>query len=262
MRLAEVRRRAFAMPLNDPAYPPGPYKFYNREFVVISYRSDIDRLREVVPEPLEVAGDTVAYEFIRMPDSTGFGDYTETGQVIPVRFKTKDGVVQEGGYVHAMYLDDDAPIAGGREIWGFPKKLANPKISHEGDVVVCTLHYGSVLCVSATMGFKSSRDRPGAAGEGARPAELHHQDHPACRLHAADLRIGALLHGRGHCKGCLGRTGRDPALRTCDVRRGAPAGARGGVGYPLHHRPDARSRRGGVRLPERLVKGTLDAPLF
>ena len=35
MNLAEVRRKAFAMPLNDPAYPPGPYKFYNREFVVI-----------------------------------------------------------------------------------------------------------------------------------------------------------------------------------------------------------------------------------
>ena len=80
---AEVRKKAFAMSLNDPADPPGPYKFYNREFVVISYRTDIDKLREVVPEPLEVAGDTVAYEFIRMPDSTGFGDYTETGQVIP-----------------------------------------------------------------------------------------------------------------------------------------------------------------------------------
>src|SRR5467141_1998382 len=154
MKLAEVRRNAFAMPLNDPAYPPGPYKFYNREFVVITYRTDIDKLREVVPEPLEVAGDTVAYEFIRMPDSTGFGDYTETGQVIPVRFTTRDGTVQEGGYVHAMYLDDNAPIAGGREIWGFPKKLGSPKMSHEGDVVVCTLHYGSVLCVSATMGFK------------------------------------------------------------------------------------------------------------
>jgi acetoacetate decarboxylase len=153
MKLAEIRRNAFAMPLHDPAYPPGPYKFYNREFVVITYRTDIDKLREAVPEPLEVFGDTVAYEFIRMPDSTGFGDYTETGQVIPVRFKSKDGVVQEGGYVHAMYLDDNAPIAGGREIWGFPKKLASRKVSHEGDVVVCTLHYGSVLCVSATMGF-------------------------------------------------------------------------------------------------------------
>src|SRR3974377_1878971 len=120
----------------------------------MSYRTDADALREVVPEPLEVASDTVAYEFIRMPDSTGFGDYTETGKVIPVRVKTKDGAVQEGGYVHAMYLDDNAPIAGGREIWGFPKKLARPKITHEGDVVVCTLHYGSVLCVCATMGFQ------------------------------------------------------------------------------------------------------------
>ena len=154
MKLANVRAKAFAMPLNDPAYPRGPYKFYNREFVVITYRTDVDALREVVPKPLEVASDTVAYEFIRMPDSTGFGDYTETGQVIPVRFRGADGTVQEGGYVHAMYLDDNAPIAGGREIWGFPKKLASPKISHESETVVCTLHYGSVLCVSATMGCK------------------------------------------------------------------------------------------------------------
>jgi acetoacetate decarboxylase len=154
MKIADVRANAFAMPLCDPAYPRGPYKFYNREFVVITYRTDLDVLRSVVPEPLEVASDTVAYEFIRMPDSTGFGDYTETGQVIPVRFKTADGTTQEGGYVHAMYLDDNAPIAGGREIWGFPKKLATPKIVHESETLVGTLHYGSVLCVSATMGYK------------------------------------------------------------------------------------------------------------
>jgi acetoacetate decarboxylase len=129
MKLAEVRANAFAMPLMNPAYPRGPYKFYDREFVVITYRTDPDALRAVVPEPLELAGDTVNYEFIRMPDSTGFGDYTETGQVIPVRFRGSDGVSQEGGYVHAMYLDDNSPIAGGREIWGFPKKLATPKIS-------------------------------------------------------------------------------------------------------------------------------------
>ena len=53
-----------------------------------------------------------------------------------------------------MYLDDDAPIAGGRELWGFPKKQASPKIVVESDVLVGTLHYGSVLCASATMGYK------------------------------------------------------------------------------------------------------------
>jgi acetoacetate decarboxylase len=33
-------------------------------------------------------------------------------------------------------------------------KLASPKISHESETVVCTPHYGSVLCVSGTMGYK------------------------------------------------------------------------------------------------------------
>ena len=140
--------------LTTPRIRRDPHKFYNREFIIITYRTDIEALKEVVPEPLEVAGDTVSYEFIRMPDSTGFGDYTETGQVIPVRFRGADGELQEGGYVHAMYLDDNSPIAGGREIWGFPKKLATPKISHESETLVCTLHYGSVLCVSASMGYK------------------------------------------------------------------------------------------------------------
>jgi acetoacetate decarboxylase len=170
MKIADVRANAFAMPLTNPAYPRGPYQFHDREFVVITYRTDVEALRAVVPEPLEVAGDTVAYEFIRMPDSTGFGDYTESGQVIPVRFKAADGTVQEGGYVHAMYLDDDAPIAGGREIWGFPKKLGSPKITHESETLVCTLHYGSVLCVSASMGYKHRTLDPAAVLRGlARP---------------------------------------------------------------------------------------------
>ena len=89
------------------------------------------------------------YEFIRMPDSTGFGDYTETGQVIPVSLNGR-----KGSYTHCMFLNDEPPIAGGRELWGFPKKLASPKVCHENETLVCTLHYGSVLCVSATMGYK------------------------------------------------------------------------------------------------------------
>src|SRR5512138_2840844 len=72
----EVRRRAFAMPLTSPAFPPGPYRFVDREFLIITYKTDPDKLRAVVPAPLEVDLDNpvVKYEFIRMPDSTGFGD--------------------------------------------------------------------------------------------------------------------------------------------------------------------------------------------
>src|SRR4030095_4485452 len=101
MKIEDVRARAFAMPLNHPAYPPGPYRFTNREYLVITYRTDPAKLRELVPEPLELDGPFVKFEFIRMPDSTGFGDYTEAGQVIPVSLGGR-----RGNYTHCMYLND------------------------------------------------------------------------------------------------------------------------------------------------------------
>src|ERR1043166_6804492 len=114
MNAKTIRQKAFAMPFANPAYPPGPYRFYNREFLVITYRTDPEKVRMAVPEPLEVTDPVVNYEFIRMPDATGLGDYTEGGQVIPVTFR-----VRKGGYVHRMFLNDHPPIAGGRELWGF-----------------------------------------------------------------------------------------------------------------------------------------------
>jgi acetoacetate decarboxylase len=148
MKLADIRS-AWAMPATNPSFPRGPYRFIDREYVIVTYRTDPAALAAVVPEPLRAPQPLVKYEFIGMPDSTGFGDYTESGQVIPVEFEGRHGT-----YVHSMFLDDDAPIAGGREIWGFPKKLANPKLTHEGEVIVGKLHYGSALVAVLTMGYK------------------------------------------------------------------------------------------------------------
>lgn len=145
----EVIKQAFAMPIMSPAYPPGPYRFVDREFLIITYRTDPDALAAVIPAPLEMTEPVVKFEFIRMPDSTGFGDYTEAGQVIPVSFRG-----ERGGYVHAMYLNDHPPIAGGRELWGFPKKLAAPKLVVEQDTIGGILRYGPVPVALATMGYK------------------------------------------------------------------------------------------------------------
>jgi len=146
----DVRSRAFAMPLTSPAYPVGPYRFVDREFLIITYRTDPAKLRALVPEPLELEGDPlVKFEFIRMPDSTGFGDYTESGQVIPVTYNGR-----RGSYSHCMFLDDHPPIAGGRELWGFPKKLASPTLHAEIDTLVGTLDYGKMRVAHGTMGYK------------------------------------------------------------------------------------------------------------
>jgi hypothetical protein len=42
--------------------------------------------------------------------------------VVPVRFRGADGTVQDAVSSMRCYPDDDPPIAGGREIWGFPER--------------------------------------------------------------------------------------------------------------------------------------------
>lgn len=151
MKIDQIKADSFAMPVHRPAYPKPPFLFSNREYLIISYETDPDAVAALVPEPLRPAAARVHYEFIRMPDSTGFGDYTESGQVIPVI----DPQGRRANYTHAMYLDDEGPIAAGREIWGFPKKLAKPRLRIDGnDTLLGTLDYGTQRVATGTMGYK------------------------------------------------------------------------------------------------------------
>jgi hypothetical protein len=60
-------------PSSSPSYPRGPYTFYNREYFILAFESDPIAVRQRVPEPLVPApGNVVLYEWIAMPDSTGF----------------------------------------------------------------------------------------------------------------------------------------------------------------------------------------------
>ena len=86
MKIADVRKNAFAMPLNNPAYPRPPYKFYNREFIVISYRTDPELLRPCVPDPREPLADTGSYEVPRRPQSPRLAHYHEAATVTPGSF--------------------------------------------------------------------------------------------------------------------------------------------------------------------------------
>jgi hypothetical protein len=114
------------MPLaKSKLYSPAP-DFLFREQRVTDYfvSSDPKAIREAVPEPLEPDGShTFLYGFIKMPDSPGFGEYTETGIVIPCLYKK-----QPVNYTAQMYIDCDPLIATGCEIWGFTtnKKCTKP----------------------------------------------------------------------------------------------------------------------------------------
>ena len=163
MKIDDVLRQP-SVPIAGPSYPVGPYRFVDREYFIVTYISDPEAIIEAVPEPLVPDGsNTVLYEFIRMPDSSGFGDYTESGIVIPCTYKG-----EPVNFIAQMYLDCEPPIAGGREIWGFPKKHAKASLVVASDTLTGTLVYAGQQVAMGTMGYKHNNlleqdGLPGAA---------------------------------------------------------------------------------------------------
>lgn len=148
-------------PLNAPAYPLPPYRFVDRDYMRITYRTDADALRAVVPQPLVVRDPVVRFEVIRMPDSTGLGSYHESGQIAIVEH---DGELVDLNV--GLYVDNVPAIVSGRELGGYPKKAGTPHLFIDADTLVATLDYGSLRVATATMGYKhSARDADDASAE-------------------------------------------------------------------------------------------------
>ncbi len=242
----EVLKSAFAMPLTSPAYPKPPFRFVDREFIIITYRTDPAALARVVPAPLKVTDPIVKYEFIKMPDSTGLGSYTESGQVIPVTFEGTPG-----GYTHAMYLDNLAGIAAGRELLGFPKVLAAPKLEVHSDSLVGTLDYNGVRVATATMTYKYHAVDAAAVKKIAGGSRISAENHAARGRLAAHLRTGALQGVRFDRQGCMDRPG-VARIASALPRDGVAASrARSVVRHPYSHGFVVGRGRGDSRLSRR-----------
>ena len=154
MRADRVARR-FTTPMTSPAYPPGLYRFTDREYLNIVYRTDPEALREAVPEPLEIDEPLVRFEIMKMGDVEGYGPYVEGGQAIPVRFGE-----EKGEYLHAMYLDNFAATASGRELSAYPKTMGTPRLRVEQGVLIGTIEATSERVATATMGYQQRRLDP------------------------------------------------------------------------------------------------------
>ena len=149
MRVEQILS-APSIPHVAPSYPRGPWRYTDMNQLVVTYESDEDAIRAVVPEPLQPAGDNlVTIEWRHMGEVTGFGAYTECGHSVSC---TLDGdpVV----YVVQAYLDSEPPTLAGREILGFPKKHGEVELKLVRETLVGTLAYGGLPVAVATMGYR------------------------------------------------------------------------------------------------------------
>lgn len=141
---------ASSMPAFSPSYPHGPFRFVKREYLIVTYETEPAAIAAALPEPLEPApGNLAYYEWMKMPDSSGFGDYEESGSGILATFKG-----EPCNFSVQMYLDDEPPITGGREIWGFPKKYGAARLKVIKDTLTGTLHYDDERVALGTMAYK------------------------------------------------------------------------------------------------------------
>ncbi|MBK5912107.1 acetoacetate decarboxylase [Rhodothalassium salexigens] len=149
MKLDNILSRP-AMPLANPSYPVGPFRFVDREGLYITYETDPAAIRALVPAPLEPDGSgQVVYEWLKMPDAGGFGAFEESGVVIPCRL---DG--EPVNFIAMMFLNNEPAITAGREIWGFPKRWGEPHLAVARDTLTGTLDYAGERVALGSMAYK------------------------------------------------------------------------------------------------------------
>lgn len=119
--------RTFNVPLHSPLYPNPPYFYEDFKKISVICEVETKNLVEIIPEPLEL-GDTNTIEiYVMSTEKNTLGPFKEGGVVIPVKYK--DTI---GGTIAYMYVTSDAALCCGREIWGYPKKIADIAFEENG----------------------------------------------------------------------------------------------------------------------------------
>lgn len=97
-------------------------RFVNCEMLSVTAGVDPAWLAQVIPAPLEPNGDSVRVMVGRW-QSNCVDDFAGAGVYVPAKY----GDI-EGEYVVGMYMDTDAAILYGREVFGEPKKQASTQL--------------------------------------------------------------------------------------------------------------------------------------
>jgi acetoacetate decarboxylase len=106
----------------------GLYEFYDAEMLTVMWETKRDIVKGLLPPPLKPTRRPLAMAFVAYYPKTSFcPPYYEGGLFLRATFK---GV--EGNYCLAMPVTNDMAMAGGREEFGYPKKLANIEFKRSG----------------------------------------------------------------------------------------------------------------------------------
>ncbi|MBG9451278.1 hypothetical protein ABE67_18775 [Cytobacillus firmus] len=120
-------------PLHAPLYPSPfvPYECLEQKSLAVYFRPNRKILEEWVrttPYKLEEEIAAVVATDFSSCDKLDFMDFSI---IVPVSYEGK-----KGGWYVFEYENNDAAIAAGRELWGYPKKYASITLEEQGDRII------------------------------------------------------------------------------------------------------------------------------
>ncbi len=135
------------MPVTGEAVQKPPFYYRNMDMMFINYETEPDAALAWLPDALELDEPALVTVIIAHYGFSTFGPYHEAMMSIRSRF---DGRLCS--YYPALFTDNEAPLIGGREFWGFAKKLASIEVKRESEVMMGTVERPSGnRLVTATM---------------------------------------------------------------------------------------------------------------
>ena len=148
-RSARSAPNAYSMPELSALYGRPPYEYRDTRQLLIIFRTDPKVLRKLVPAPLSADKDGTLFVAISEFFVSGFGHYHEINMSALATFERRP--VNYGLY---LILDNDIATAGGREIWGFPKKMGRVELETRDGVMRGTVERGGIQLVEAAVQLK------------------------------------------------------------------------------------------------------------
>jgi acetoacetate decarboxylase len=137
---------AYTVPAVSPLYPPPPYRYRDCPLMVVPFVADPGVTRRLVPEPRQPNADDIAYVAVGHMHNDRLGSTREAFVVVP----SSDGA-RWGNYSVLLYLENDACVTSGREIWGWPKKLAEISLAEETDGMTASVRRDGVDLIRASL---------------------------------------------------------------------------------------------------------------
>ncbi|UCG10556.1 MAG: acetoacetate decarboxylase family protein, partial [Dehalococcoidia bacterium] len=115
----KVEEWGYTNPVVSYLYGKPPLVWRDMRVQLVVYETDIENVRRVVPEPMEPRTNIVITWVSEFELGTTQGGFKEAAIYVQVKF----GDI-EGDYEPFLYVNSHLPLTGGREIWGYQKKMA------------------------------------------------------------------------------------------------------------------------------------------